>query len=296
MRKYKFLLQRFPGAARAHEPTTRLRQRARGVELVEKYHPDIVYFDWWIGQTSIRPNLTRFAAFYYNRSLKYGDHVGVIDYKDYAMQEHSAVLDLERGQLDDMRALYWQTDTSVSNKSWGYIDDDTFKSPEFIVHQLIDIVSKNGNLLLNIGPNADGTIPEQVQRVLLDVGAWLKVNGEAIFGTRVWRVYGEGPAKIAAGSFHDTDTTPYTPEDFRFTTKGGVLYAIGMAWPANGETVIHSLAQSVGGEYLKSVTLVGSDAKVQFDQRADGLHVELPEQALAKYAYVLRVAFNNARQ
>ena len=147
---------------------------ARSAELVEKYHPDIVYFDWWIGQASIRPNLTRFAAFYYNSSLKYGDHVGVINYKDYAMQEHAGVLDLERGQLGDIRPLYWQTDTSVSNKSWGYIKDDTFKSPEFVVHQLIDIVSKNGNLLLNIGPRSDGTIPDEVQQVLLDVGAWLE--------------------------------------------------------------------------------------------------------------------------
>ena len=112
----------------------------------------------------------RFAAFYYNRSLKYGDHVGVINYKDLAMQDHAAVLDLERGQLGDIRPLYWQTDTSVSNKSWGYIKDDTFKSPEFIVHQLIDVVSKNGNLLLNIGPRSDGTIPEEVQQVLLEVG------------------------------------------------------------------------------------------------------------------------------
>jgi alpha-L-fucosidase len=95
---------------------------ARAAELVEKYHPDIVYFDWWIGQPSIRPNLTRFAAFYYNTSLKDGDHVGVINYKDYAMQEHAAVLDLERGQLGDIRPLYWQTDTSVSNRSWGYIN------------------------------------------------------------------------------------------------------------------------------------------------------------------------------
>ena len=269
---------------------------ARGAELVEKYQPDIVYFDWWIGQALIRPNLTRFAAFYYNSSLKYGGPVGVIDYKDNAMQEHSAVLDLERGQLGDIRALYWQTDTSVSNKSWGYVEDDTFKSPAFIVHQLIDIVSKNGNLLMNIGPKADGTIPEEVQRVLLDVGAWLKVNGEAIYGSRPWRIYGEGPTKIAAGSFHDTDTRAYTAEDFRFTTKGSVLYAIGMARQEKGEAVIHSLAPSVGDALVNSVVLVGSDAKVQFDQRVDGLHVKLPAQESVKYAYVLRVAFNGAMQ
>lgn len=264
---------------------------ARGVELVDKYHPDIVYFDWWIGQASIRPNLTKFAAFYYNSSLKYGDHVGVINYKDYAMQEHSAVLDLERGQLGDIRPLYWQTDTSVSNKSWGYIKDDTFKSPEFVVHQLIDIVSKNGNLLLNIGPRSDGTIPEEVQQVLLDVGAWLNVNGEAIYGTRPWRIYGEGPTKVAAGSFHDTDTTRYTAEDFRFTTKGNVLYAIGLGWPTNGEAIIHSLASTVSTEHVQSVSLLGSDAKLQFDQRTDGLHVRMPAQAPSKYAYALRMTF-----
>ncbi len=128
------------------------------------------------------------------------------------------------GNLATFAPLHWQTDTSVSNKSWGYIKDDTFKSPEFVIHQLIDIVSKNGNLLLNIGPRSDGTIPEEVQQVLLEVGTWLNVNGESIYGTRPWRTYGEGPTKVAAGSFHDTDTTHYTPEDFRFTAKAGVLY------------------------------------------------------------------------
>jgi len=264
---------------------------ARGAELVEKYHPDIVYFDWWIGQASIRPNLTKFAAFFYNSSLKYGDHIGVINYKDYAMQEHAAVLDLERGQLGDIRPLYWQTDTSVSNKSWGYIKDDTFKSPDFVVHQLIDIVSKNGNLLLNLGPRSDGTIPDEVQQVLLDVGAWLNVNGEAIYGTRPWRIYGEGPTKVAAGSFHDTDTASYTAQDFRFTTKGNTLYTIALGWPTDGEAVIHSLASTVGTEHVQSVTLLGSDAKLQFDQRTDGLHVRVPAPAPTKFAYALRITF-----
>ena len=267
---------------------------ARSAELVEKYHPDIVYFDWWIGQPSIRPNLTRFAAFYYNSSLKYGDHVGVINYKDYAMQEHSGVLDLERGQLGDIRPLYWQTDTSVSNKSWGYIENDTFKSPQFVVDQLIDIVSKNGNLLLNIGPRSDGTIPEQVQQVLLDVGAWLNVNGEAIYSTRPWRTYGEGPTNVAAGSFHDTDVANYKPEDFRFTTKGDVLYVLGLAWPANGEAVVRALAATVGSEPVASVALLGGDANLRFEQRVDGLHVHLAGPPPAKYAYALRVKFARA--
>jgi alpha-L-fucosidase len=267
---------------------------ARSAELVEKYHPDIVYFDWWIGQAAIQENLARFAAFYYNSSLKYGDHVGLINYKDYAMQEHSGVLDLERGQLGDIRPLYWQTDTSVSNKSWGYIENDTFKSPQFVVDQLIDIVSKNGNLLMNIGPRSDGTIPEQVQQVLLDVGAWLNVNGEAIYGTRPWLAYGEGPTKVAGGSFHDTDTANYTAEDFRFTTKGDTLYVIGLAWPANGGAVVHSLAATVGSEPVASVALLGGDPSLRFEQKADGLYVYLPSSPPAKYAYALRVKFRHA--
>jgi alpha-L-fucosidase len=269
---------------------------ARAAELVEKYHPDIVYFDWWIGQPSIRTNLTRFAAFYYNESRKYGDHIGVINYKDYAMQEHSGVLDIERGQRGDIRPLYWQTDTSVSNRSWGYIKDDTFKSAQFIVDQLVDIVSKNGNLLMNIGPRSDGTIPVQVQQVLLDVGAWLNINGEAIYGTRPWRTYGEGPTKVQAGSFHDTDVTNYTAEDFRFTTKGAVLYAVGFAWPAKGEAVIRSLAMAAGSQPVASVALVGGDSSLRFEQRGDGLHLFLPGQPPANYAYALRVTFQHAER
>jgi alpha-L-fucosidase len=269
---------------------------ARAAELVEKYHPDVFYFDWWIGQSTIRPNLTRFAAFYYNSSLKYGDHIGVINYKDYAMQEHSGVLDIERGQLGDLRPFPWQTDTSVSNKSWGYIKNDTFKSPEFVVHQLIDIVSKNGNLLLNIGPRSDGTIPEEVQKVLLDVGAWLDVNGEAIYGTRPWRIYGEGPTKVSTGAFHDTETTKYSPEDFRFTTKSDVLFVIGLAWPTSGEAVVHSITTTAGNKPIENVALVGGDGKLQFEQRADGLHIKLPGQAPAKFAYALRVTFQHSSQ
>jgi alpha-L-fucosidase len=267
---------------------------ARSAEIVEKYHPDIMYFDWWIGHPSIRENLTRFAAFYYNESLRHGGPGGVINYKDYAMQEQSAVLDIERGQLSGIRPLYWQTDTSISNKSWGYIQNDTFKSPQFIVHQLIDIVSKNGNLLLNIGPRSDGTIPDEVQQVLRDVGAWLKVNGDAIYGTRAWKIYGEGPTKVTAGSFHDTDTKPYTAEDFRFTKNRDALYAIELGWPSNREAVIYSLGRTALGDGAKigSVVLLGSDAKLAFEQRPDGLHIHLPEQSPGKYAYSFRIVLN----
>ncbi len=264
---------------------------ARASEIVEKYHPDVMYFDWWIGQANVRPDLTRFAAFYYNESTKYSGHAGVINFKDYAMERHSGVQDFERGQLTEIRPEVWQTDTSVSNKSWGYIENDTFKSPEFVVHQLVDIVSKNGNLLLNIGPRSDGTISEEVQQVLREVGAWLGANGDAIYATRPWRTFGEGPTKVAGGAFHDTDTVSYTAADFRFTTKGDALYAIEMAWPAHGEAVIHSLAETTATSQVDSVTLLGSGAKLKFEQRADGLHIHLPADAPGKYAYAYRITF-----
>jgi alpha-L-fucosidase len=268
---------------------------ARDAEIVEKYHPELMYFDFWIGQPTMRPYLARFAAYYYNFSYKQSS-VGIINYKDNAMQKDSAVLDVERGQLSDIRPNYWQTDTSISDKSWGYIQNDTFKTPEFLVHELIDIVSKNGNLLLNVGPRSDGTIPEQVQQILLEVGAWLKINGDAIYGTRPWKVYGEGPTKIAAGSMHDTDTRAYTAEDFRFTSKNGSLYLIEMAWPSDHEAVIRSLGSKMLGDSQKiqSIVLLGSDTNLQFQQQSDGLHIHLPPQAPGKYAFAFRIGFQQA--
>jgi alpha-L-fucosidase len=268
---------------------------ARSAEIVDKYHPDIMYFDWWIGQPSVRPDLARFAAFYYNSSLKWSGHAGVINYKDFALQENSAVLDLERGQLDEIRTVPWQTDTSVSNKSWGFIENDTFKSPQFIVHQLVDIVSKNGNLLLNIGPRSDGTIPDEVQKVLRSVGSWLAMNGDAIYGTRPWHVYGEGPTKIAAGSFHDTETAPFTPDDFRFTTRGGVLYAIELGWPSSEEATIQSLGSvAMPNQTIVSVVLLGSGATLKFEQKSDALHIHLPARAPCDFAYSFAITLSSA--
>jgi alpha-L-fucosidase len=261
---------------------------------VQKYQPDLIFYDWWIGQASVRPYLANFAAYYYNESKKRGP-VGIITYKLVDMQEHSGLLDIERGQLSEIRSSYWQTDTSVSNKSWGYIEHDTFKTPAFIVDQLADVVSKNGNLLMNIGPRADGTIPDEVQKVLLAVGEWLKVNGDAIYGTRPWKQYGEGPTEVKAGSFHDTDTQAYTAQDFRFTTKGTDLFAIELGWPASGEAVIHALSTGgLAGQQIKSISLLGSQATVSFQQKSDGLHIQLPEKPGDAPAYAFRIGLGSA--
>jgi alpha-L-fucosidase len=262
---------------------------ARAAEIVEKYHPEVMYFDWWAGQPNYRHNVTRFAAFYYNYSARHGIP-GVIDIKDYALDWHAGARDFERGLREDIETQHWQTDTSISNRSWGYLEHDEFKLPEFIVHQLIDIVSKNGNLLLNIGPRPDGTIPDEVRNTLLEIGAWLKQNGEAIYDTTPWKIYGEGPTKVQPGFGHDVDTKPYTPQDFRFTQKGNTLYAIEMAWPADGHTVIHALGSAKARELkVTSVELIGSSATLEYHQTDDGLELTLPSQSPGKFAYVLRI-------
>ncbi len=263
---------------------------ARDTELVEKYKPEVVYFDWWIGQPRMRGAVAQFAAFYLNYAVAHG-YTGVINFKDYAMNWKAGVRDFERGQQDRIVADHWQTDTSISNASWGYIEHDTFKTPEFLVHQLVDIVSKNGNLLLNFGPKPDGTIPDEVKATLLEMGAWLKMNGEAIYATTPWKTFGEGPTQVKAGAFHDTDTKPYTPQDFRFTAKESTVYAIGMACPADGKAVIHSLGWAHEGNSIPiaSVELLGSTDKVTWTQGAEALEVTLPASAVCKYAYALKL-------
>ncbi len=258
---------------------------ARTSEIVDKYKPDLVWFDWWIEQPVMQPYLEKFAAFYYNRGRQWKSPGVVINYKDTSFPDQAAVLDIERGKLDKTRDLFWQTDTSVSEKSWGYIENDKFRTPGSIVGDLVDIVSKNGCLLLNMGPRSDGTIPQEVQDILLAVGRWLEVNGEAIYGTRPWRVFGEGPTEVVAGTFKDTASKPFTGEDIRFTAKGTTLYAIALAWSENGRLRVKSLADVP----VKSVELLGSKEKLVWKRDAAGLSVELPAQRPNDYAFVFRI-------
>jgi alpha-L-fucosidase len=268
---------------------------ARAAEIVQKYKPEVMYFDWWAGQPNYRRNVTRFASFYYNFSAQNGIPA-VIDIKDYALDWHAGARDFERGMKESIEERHWQTDTSISNVSWGYLEHDDFKTPDFLVHQLIDIVSKNGNLLLNIGPRPDGTIPDEVRSTLLEIGAWLKRNGEAIYGSAPWKVYGEGPTQIQAGFGHDKDTKAYQAGDFRFTQQGQTLYAIEMAWPTDARAVIHALGSEhqAKGLQITSVELLGSSAKLIWRQTEDALEVTVPGTAPGKFAFVFRIQTTNA--
>ena len=265
---------------------------ARAVELVEKYKPELVYFDGGNGQPAFRPRVTEFAAFYDNWAQRNGV-AGVITIKDYAMEWTAGARDFERSMRTDIDPRPWQTDTAISKLSWGYMEHDEFKTPEDLIHQLVDTVSKNGNLLLSIGPRADGTIPDEVRGILLSMGAWLNRNGEAIYATQPWKISGEGPTAVKTGFASDQTMKPYTAEDFRFTRKGNNLYVISLACPADGTSAIRSLglAGEAKGLKIEGVDLLGSQQKMDWLQTTDALNVKLPSDAACMYGFALRVRF-----
>jgi alpha-L-fucosidase len=258
---------------------------ALSTELVDKYHPDFMYFDWWIGQPAFKPALQQFAAYYYNHSAERHQQP-VLTCKQESMPANVATLDIERGKLDALRLLPWQTDTSVSIHSWGYVEHDEYRTAKSLIHQLVDTVSKNGNLLLNVGPKSDGTIPEEARAVLLQMGAWLRINGEAIYGTRPFTVFGEGPSKAPKNPMEkNQDIQTYTPLDIRYTTSksGSILYATALGWPTGGSLTLHTLY--AGNPYLSghvcAVTLLGTGQSIAFHQGPDGLRLTLPALAPA---------------
>jgi alpha-L-fucosidase len=248
-----------------------------------------VWFDWWIEQNVFAPYLQKFAAYYYNRGAQWNCGVA-INFKHDAFPEGTAVYDIERGQLSAIRRLFWQTDTAVSKNSWGYVNNQDYKTVDDIVDDLIDIVSKNGAMLLNIGPRPDGTIPEPEEQLLLGIGEWLARNGEAIYGTRPWKVFGEGPTQISEGHFTDTKRSAFTGQDIRFTTKADILYAIALTWPGNSLTIkaLGSTAGLWSGE-IADVQLLGNPGKLAWRRNAEGLTIQMPDQPPCQHAFVFKI-------
>jgi alpha-L-fucosidase len=262
----------------------------RNIELVNKYQPQLFWFDWWIEQPAMDPYRKSFASYYYNQGLAWKKGV-VINYKHTSYPDGTAVLDLERGKLAGIRDLPWQTDDAIGNNSWGYAAGNTFKDARYVVTNLIDIVSKNGNLLLNIGPRSDGTITDEETNVLLQTGKWLEVNGESIYGTRPWIRFGEGPTESASGSFAD-QKKPFTAEDVRFTTKSGILYAITLGLPKN-QTRVKSLSSHSGNGIIESIEMVGSSEKISWTQNENALLITPSKNYPADFAVVYKIIFKN---
>ena len=249
----------------------------RCCELVDRFQPAVFYFDWWIHHRALRPYLLKFAAYYYNRAVQKG-FPAAINYKHDTFAFGSAVLDVERGHFAQAKPYFWQTCTAIAKNSWCYTEQNLYKSPYTLVCDLVDVVSKNGAMLLNVGPKADGTISDEDTAVLLAIGQWLKTNGEAIYDTHVWRRSGEGPTQIEEGQFTEKDT-PYTAQDFRFTARGDCLYAIALACPQDGQFTVQSLNRRGQGEYLgviRDMDVLGYAEKPAWRQDDKGLHVSAP--------------------
>lgn len=250
----------------------------RTCEIVDRYRPKLLYFDWWIQHSAVKPYLKKFAAYYYNRAQEWNQGA-VINYKYDAFPLGCAVADMERGQFADAKPYFWQTDTSVARNSWCYTENNRYKSSREILCSLADAVSKNGCLLLNIGPKADGTVPGQDRAILLEIGAWLKTNGEAIYDTHVWRVSEEGPTKTENSQFADEAEPEYTERDIRFTAKGPFIYAIVLRFPQDGIVRIQSLADRDAQKepcfhgVIHDVAILGTEEKPRWERSCEALTV-----------------------
>jgi alpha-L-fucosidase len=264
---------------------------ARNCELADLYHPDLLWFDWWIMNLAFKPYLKKFAAYYYNVMARQSKS-GVINYKKDAYPVGTAVFDIERGQLSGKRGLYWQSDTSISRSSWGYVSEQDYKSSEEIICALADIVSKNGALLLNIGPKPDGTIPEAEKTILREIGEWLMVNGEGIYGTRPWKIHGEGPTETEEGGFTDSKKREFTSDDIRFTTKRDTLYAVLLQYPERDSVNIKSLGlqSPYSIQKIKDIKLLETGESLNWKNTPQGLIIDISKSKPERAPCVLAVS------
>ena len=274
----------------------------RTVDLIDKFNPDLLYFDdtalplWPVSDAGLR-----IAAYMYNKSLENNKEVqAVITGKILDEQQRKALVwDIEKGQSNKIEPLPWQTDTCIG--SWHYdkgvYRDKRYKSAKQVIHSLIDVVSKNGNLMLNIPVKGDGSIDELERAIVEELGVWMNLNGASIYGTRPWKIFGEGPqqesaAALTAQGFNEGKGKPFTAEDIRFVTKGDKLYATVMNWPEDGKVLIKSLktASPYYSNKIKKVKLVSTGEKLKFKRTAAGLQVYFPqEKPQACYANALEI-------
>ena len=266
-------------------------------EIIDNYKPDILYQDFNLHVIS-QPVLLEFLSYYYNRAAEWNKEV-VATFKD-GLNTKCALLDYERGGPADITENYWLTDDAISSSSWSYTEGIGYYSKRQILHSFIDRISKNGNMILNISPKADGTIPQEQKEVLLAMGNWLKKYGEAVYETRAWEKYGEGPTKMGASHGIMSAPSEGTAQDVRFTRSkdNATLYAILLGWEKDQkEVLLKSLTSDrIDCRNLKSVELINGEAgeylSVAFKQDSEGLLINLPESSFEELAYVIKLSFD----
>ena len=267
----------------------------RTIELVDKYRPEVLYFDdTALPLCQINDYGLRIAAHVYNTSIsRHGNLQAVICAKILdEMQRKCMVWDVERGHSNKIEPLPWQTDTCLGD--WFYSRDiyenSKYKSAQTVIHMLADIVSKNGNLLLNVPVLANGTIDEKERSIVDEIAKWMHINGEAIYSTRPWKQYGEGPAMQSAAPLRAqgfNEGQVYGPADIRFTKKDKVLYSIVLGWPPERQILIKSLPAKEGK--VERIGILGGNGRLHFEQTSAGLKVELPSAPSCKEAFALRI-------
>ncbi|WP_297088350.1 alpha-L-fucosidase [uncultured Draconibacterium sp.] len=256
-------------------------------EVVDGYSPDLLWFDNRIQILSEEVRRQMMAYAYNHAEKKQQEFVLTFKRPDFPLG--TGTVDLERARMPEIYPEPWLTDNSVSNTSWTWSTDLECYTTNRLIDDLVDIVSKNGCLLLNVAPHPDGYIPETQKQRLREMGKWLKLNGEAIYESRPWLIYGEGPTETLKGHLADMKFKGFGDEDIRFTTRKGQLYAIAMGWPESGVLAIKSLGASFYNGKIEGVELIGSAADLKWKQNKNALEIELPETKPCEHAFVFRI-------
>lgn len=261
---------------------------AKVKEVIDNYNPDLIYFDNKMDVIN-EDNRRDFLSYYYNQSAAKKQDVAVT-YKFHDLAEGTAIYDLERARMSEKKPFPWLTDDSIDWGTWCDTSTPNYKSTNRLIDFLLDVISKNGCVLLNITPKANGEIPQPVKERLLEMGAWLKMNGEAVYGTRTWKIFGEGSAKVVEGHLSEEKNKDNTAEDIRFTTKNGNLYAFILDWPGTSVT-IKSLGKKANllDKQIKSIQMLGDNKNLKFTQIDAGLIVQMPTKKPCDHAYALKL-------